>query len=80
MFGAVVSSHTALNQKRKISDSIAFAAYVECLYTPYSFLVMHIGKERKKERRRRTKQIFLRMILSTLTKVSGSLEALSTIE
>ena len=30
------SSHAALNQKRKISDSRAFASYVERLYTPYT--------------------------------------------
>ena len=40
---------------------------------------MRDEKERKKERRRRTKRILLRMILSTLRKVSGILGALSTI-
>ena len=51
------SIHTVVKQKRKISDSRAFAAYVERWHTPYSFeLCTMKKKERKKESR--TKPIF----------------------
>ena len=58
LYLASQSSYAALNQRRKISHSTAFIAYVEHLYTPYIFLVMCVGKERKKERKKEQNRYF----------------------
>ena len=73
-------SHTALHQKREVSDSIAFVSYIELRIRPIVFeLCVTNKKERKKERRRR-KQTFLQTIFATLRNASGSLEEFPTLE